>query len=406
MEGQYVSAGLSLLLTLKCTICIFCFGMSISFDDIPDHAYDTVIREMFGDRALKENGEGYNFVCPVCGDMAFPNKKKAYVYKNSWKYVCYKCNESMHFMQYLKENDKDKYSRLLFYAFDNEPSEPRKPKVTERKNAGLPFAEGELLSVMDNNPLSKLGLELCKSRRIRPEVYESWFVCQSGEQFYRRDPSGNYIINPNTGFPYGNEYKDRLIIPYYRFGGKWNQFDARALDPNNQLRYRNFEGEKRTAYNVDFVDFSKPFYILEGSIDSTFIRNSIAIGGIKHLGEVLADNPEIEAHKDNCVMLWDNDDAGRKAMWDTINRGFKWFDWTGVRSKDVNSAVMNNELMVDSSGYVSTTSLDGRVKTPGTAAISFVLQYGNVEKQAFKDKMAKRRVANQLRQKNEDKVYF
>lgn len=333
--------------------------------------------------------------------MHHPNIKKAYIYKDKWLYICYKCGESMSFMRYLKENFPDDYSKLLFFSFGGRSGRGEKRQQTTvaqpRKLQNLPFKEGELVPITDSHPTARAGLDICKHRQIRKSVYENWFVCIEGDEFLARDENGNHIINPNTGRPYGNEYRNRIIIPFYRFGGSWTQFDARAIDPENKLRYRNFEGAKRTAYNIDFVNFKKPFYILEGTIDSTFIKNSIAIGGIAHLNEVIADNPDIMKYKDNCTIIWDNDDAGRKAMVDTTARGFRWFDWTGIPTKDINSTVMDTTLLpVTKNGYVDPDAIAARSRLPGTANVLFMLKYGNIHKDEFKKKLqAKHNAASQ-----------
>lgn len=364
-----------------------------SFDRIPDSEFEHVVQTHFGHLAMVEKAGWYNFVCPYCGDMTKPQKKKAYVYKDKWLFRCYKCGASQHLMKYLQENDNETFNQLLIFGFDDDDKPERKKDNVEKKAPStLPFTEGELVSVMSNNhPLAKEGLALCKKRMIRPEVYENWYVCLEGEQFLARDSFGNLILN-DDGKPMGNEYKNRLIIPFYKFGGTWHQFDARALDPENKLRYRNFTGVKREAYNIDFIDFGKPFYILEGTIDSTFIKNSIAIGGVQHLADMLHDNPDIEKNKQNCTIIWDNDDAGKKARLDSVKAGFRWFDWKDITEKDINGAVMSGQMPLDNRGYVSQDFVESRSMPPEGADILFALEHGDLKKKEAAEKKATRQL--------------
>ena len=214
-------------------------------------------------------------------------------------------------------------------------------------------------------------------------MYSDWFVCLQGDQFLNRDANGNYVLDAK-GHPTGNEYHNRIIIPFYHFGGKWGQFDARAIDQANPLRYRNFTGVKRTAYNIDFINYDEPIYILEGTIDSTFVHNAIAIGGIQHFNEIISQNPRLLENKDKVVVLWDNDEKGQEARARTCELGYKWFTWEGLKSKDINGAVMAGELPVDEEGFVRREAIEARVRDPESASILFALKYGNMKKEAAK----------------------
>lgn len=375
--------------------------MSFSYANIPDAALEEAVEAEFGDNsfALEKKSQYYNFICPFCGDPARPNKKKAYVYRDRWLFRCYKCGQSMHFMKYLKENDDAAYKRMLLFGFDGDRSDDKREEVLPKKKVDLPFEDGELISLLDHHPLAEQAVAFCQGRRIRPEVYDLWFVCQEGDQFLKRDDLGGLVLN-EQGRPIGNEFKNRLIIPFYKYGGAWTQFDARALDPKNNLRYRNFEGVKRQAYNIDFLDVTKPFYILEGTIDSTFIRNAIAIGGISHFDEVIADNPQIAEHKENCTVIWDNDNAGELARIESVKKGYKWFNWSGIKEKDVNGAVLSGEMPVDDDGYVSTEFIEGRSLPPEGAAIIFALERGDM---AARERQKQRETRLQLVQKMQAK---
>ena len=387
--------------------------MAFDFDDIPASVYDSFVKEEFGHLNLKENNTSYNFICPNpdCGDITKPNKRKAYVYKDTWLYQCCKCGTKMPFPLYLKRNNEEAYQRLLFSAFGaagrNRKDTPRKDEPKKPKNPSLPFKEGELIPITANHPLAIAGRQECMKRKIREEVWGGWFVCLHDDRFLNRDAAGNYVINQSTGRPTGNEYRNRIVIPFYHFGGKWEQFDARAIDPRVEPRYLNFAGVRRTAYNIDFVNFDEPFYVLEGTIDSTFIRNSIAIGGVSHMDEVLGDYPEIAKHKENCVFLWDNDEKGREYRLASCDLGYKWFTWEGIASKDVNAAVLAGEFPLDEDGYVDSLVLKARVRDPQAANILFTLQYGNVRKEEWKKKRdAERAVKERAARSRRVEVHF
>lgn len=386
-----------------------------SYDDIPAAVYDSAIREQFGapEYALDDsNPNWYNFVCPnpECGDFTRPNKKKAYIYTDTWQFVCYKCTPLTPFAKWLHQHDEDAYRRMMFNAFGPQKPSPRDKSAalqaaSRPTDAVLPFKEGEIVSILSDHPLAVAGLNLCRQRRIREEVYSEWFVCLQGDQFLDRDVNGNYVLDAK-GNPTGNEYRNRIIIPFYHFGGKWGQFDARAINPANPLRYRNFTGVKRTAYNIDFINYGEPIYILEGTIDSTFVHNAIAIGGIQHFNEIVAQNPKLAENKDKVVVLWDNDTKGQEARAKTCELGYRWFTWEGLKSKDINGAVMAGELPVDEEGFVRREAIEARVRNPESASILFALKYGNMKKEAARKKFEGIKKFKERKSLHKPEVFF
>ena len=367
--------------------------------NIPDYVMHDAVREALGDCMLT-GGTGtrpYNFRCPICGDSKKNKfKKRGFVMydKGSWAFVCHNECGSMGFLSFLKEYHPDIHRRVIFHGYGREQNdrvyspEIKKPVI----NGPDVFKPGELIPLMDDHPIAKLGLAWAKSRSIRGEVYAKWFVCLQGEKFYTRDSDGNVIYGEN-GLPTGNEYRNRIVMPYYRFGGKWNQFDARSLDPNATVRYRNLKDAEREPYNIDWLDTKKPFFLLEGSINSTFIRNSVAFGGTKHFKSLIDDRPDILTNAHNGTVIWDNDDAGYDEMPKSIALGLKWFNWSTIQPSfqhrfkadgtlreinDINDLVMYSDIVTrDENEYINIKSLNPFIESPEGGLIKASLLYGN-----------------------------
>ena len=349
----------------------------------------------------------YNFRCPICGDSKKHSlKKRGYVLfdKGQWTYVCHNECGTMSFLSFLKTFHPDVYRRVIFHGFAKRGR--KKPVVELPKTNGYKsqavynFKEGELLSVFDEHPMAKVALSYCEKRKIPHEVYSKWFVCIEGDQFINRDSMGAVIRN-DRGMPTGNEYKNRLIIPYYRFGGGWMQFDARSFDKDCLMKYRNLEGVDREMYKIDWIDTSRPFFLLEGAIDATFIRNSVSFGGTKHLMSFLEQHPQLKQNAHNGTVLWDNDNAGRDEINKTVRLGFSWFDWSSIKAlpehsvkedgsyreiKDVNDMVLYTDaITVDEEGFVVIDSLKKYIRKADGGILATML-YGN------RDKMRKQNV--------------
>jgi hypothetical protein len=178
----------------------------------------------------------------------------------------------------------------------------------------------------------------------------------------------------------GNEFRDRIIIPYYRLGGKWRQFEGRAMNDDAVAKYLSPRGMQKEPYRIDWLDVTKPFFMTEGAIDSMLIPNSISFGGAQLISQVLAEHPEILANKHNCCIIWDNDQAGIKEAMSTIGMGFKWFDWSRISTnaaskydkrgnlrhiKDVNDVILYSDAFsVNSDGFILTDSVMPYVMEP------------------------------------------
>jgi len=390
-------------------------------DRIPDHVLHEAVQSTLGGEGLRQISGGYNFRCPICGDSKKnKSKKRGYILHDDgkWVYICHNECGSMSFLNFLKEYHPAKFKSIIFYTFKNKKyktdQKERKNEVqkTYKANEIYQFKPGELLSIYDSHPMCKRALAYCKGRKIRKSAYSNWFVCIEGDQFITRTEGGGIVLN-DKGFPKGNEYRNRLIIPYYTFGKKWVQFDARALD-DSFLRYRNLEDADRELYNIEWLDVSKPFFLLEGSINSTFIRNSVAFGGTKHLKGFLAKYPHIVENAHNGTFIYDNDDAGYNEMDYTIGLGFNWFNWSTIKPSekymfkdsgelriinDINDLVCFTDIVeIDTEGYITYNSLQKYIEPPGGGKIKIKMLYGNREKmqkekfkKAFSDAKEKRK---------------
>ncbi len=388
------------------------------FKAVPNNVYHDAVRRAFGGNMITRTGSEYNFRCPICGDsQKDKHKKRAYIYfgKQEWVYACFNgtCEiyEPKPLLYVFKHYYPEIYKTVLFSGLQNK-SENEYEHIKEKnviksyKPTGPSvFKEGELISIFDNNELCKKALELCERRKIRKEVYSKWFVCLKDDKFLTRDASGAVQFNDKNR-PMGNEYGYRLIIPYYKYGGVWSQFDARDLRDNSYLRYRNLEGVEKEFYNIDWLDTTKPFFLLEGSIDSSFIKNAVSFGGIKGMNQLFREHPEVLQNKQNGIFIWDNDDSGKDQLEHTVNMGFKWFNWKNIvpkeefklnsdgtfrTIKDINEAVMYSDCFTrDEKEYITLDSIMKYVELPDP--IKAMVLNGN-----------RKKIKNEKRIQNNDK---
>jgi hypothetical protein len=150
------------------------------------------------------------------------------------------------------------------------------------------------------------------------------------------------------------------------------------------------------------LDVTKPFFLLEGAIDSTFIKNSIGFGGTQHLMKFIEQYPQLKDNAHNGTVIWDNDDAGRDEIKKTVQMGFNWFEWTDIKPnemnkyngdgtlrqiKDINNAVMYSDCFrLDNKGFIVFDDLKNYIRKAEGALIKLTLLYGNREKKKYEKK--------------------
>lgn len=253
-----------------------------------------------------KTGNTYNFRCNICGDSEKNSRKKrAYILnrEGKWFFYCHNCNISYSLKTYLKKYFPEAYKQLLF---DNlVSSDYRKPVEKEVKLRNTEeaikeyYKDCKFISITSQeSQVAKDAVRFCEKRRIFPEVWKKYLVCTSGK------------------------LKNRLIIPFYNSKGDIVYFQARKLYENMQgAKYISQIGDKH-IYNIDFVNKIKPIIAVEGTIDSTFIENSVAIIGTH--GNY---NIDKTLESLNVFYLFDNDEAGKEASLKAIKKGKCVFSW-------------------------------------------------------------------------------
>ena len=86
-------------------------------------------------------------------------------------------------------------------------------------------------------------------------------------------------IKPNT-FGHTKGEHPRLIIPFYDIDGKVFAFQGRAFG-KEQPKYLTIklDENKQKVYGLDTVNLQEHIHIVEGPIDSMFLKNCLAAAG-------------------------------------------------------------------------------------------------------------------------------
>ena len=152
----------------------------------------------------------------------------------------------------------------------------------------------------------------------------------------------------------------RLILPFINKDGKMFAMQGRALD-DDKVRYITlvFDKEEELVFGSDRVDMTKPFFVVEGPLDSLFLDNAVATAGLNNLSDKYVPLATI------CHDNEPRNQAVVKSLKKNIERGFKVVIWSSNNNyKDINEMVLggiNIEEEIQSNifhGLVATMKLN------------------------------------------------
>lgn len=275
-----------------------------------------ILGQYLEDVARKQ--EGYsssngvlNFRCPICKDSKKSrSKRRAYLYQRDgkWFFHCHNICGAMLGSYWLKTHFPDSYTQYISSVIQGAPEMTQVPftrKTPEppKSNYFVPINEG-------TGELFELAKGYCEKRKLLKSVWSKFLVADRGI------------------------YKDRLIIPFYRKGGSYEFFQGRALK-GQEPKYLSKSGAKE-FYNMDFLDKTVDYVVLEGPLDASFVRNSIALVGANLTQSTL------KIFTGPCHFWLDNDETGKLKSKKLLEMGYSVFNWkkftkaTGFDGKDVN----------------------------------------------------------------------
>ena len=299
-------------------------------------------------RIRNTNPYKINFRCPVCGDsQKSRSKSRGWLLesKNAFHYYCHNCGASQGFSFFLKSIDQLLYNDYVAEKFmANTSIKDSEPDANQFKT--------EVPKFNKTNPLSKIKKvsQLKYDHPIKKYIEKRKIPTKHHYRLYFAKKFKTWIneIIPNKFENVGKD-EPRLVIPFLDQNGNCFGVSARGFDPKG-IRYITIMFDERPKiFGLDKVDFSQPYYIVEGAIDSFFIENAIAMNGAEGNGN---------AAGDNAIYVFDAEPRNKeihKRMEKVIKAGYKVCIWpTDVPGKDINEiylAGLDPEKLIEDNTY-------------------------------------------------------
>ena len=303
----------------------------------------------------------WNFSCPICGDSKKNLlKARGYVYKkgNNLFYSCKNCGIGTSLGKLLENVDGSLYKEYVLERYKsgesgfsnfkeptfNVPS-PRFDKLDKPKI----FEHAEFCSNLSSEHFC---LAYLKNRQIPKEFYSQLLFTSHYKKFID-------ALVPNHGKKLIDDA--RVIIPFYDVYNNLIAVSGRALETSDKtLRYitiRTTDSEEKLVFGMDRVSVHEPVRVVEGPLDSLFIKNCVASADANLA--IVAEN--ISAGKK--VLIFDNEPRNKeivKLMQESIKSNHNIVIWPNtIQAKDVNEMIMSGVSVGEIESIISSNTFNG-----------------------------------------------
>ena len=303
----------------------------------------------------------WNFSCPICGDSQ-KNKTKArgYVFPkgNNLFYRCHNCGVSIGVGNFIKAVDESLYKEFVLERYKsgetnntrsantilNIPS-PRFDKLDKQKV----FEHAEWV---DKLPSGHFCLVYCAKRHIPSNILSKLLFTPHYKQFCD-------ALVPNHGKTIVDDA--RLVIPFYDEYNELIAVSGRALETGDKtLRYitlRTNDSQDKLIFGMDRVDLKQTVKIVEGPVDSLFLKNCIASGDANLV--LCAD----AISSDKIVLIFDNEPRNKeivKMMQNAIGLKYDVVIWPDtIGGKDINEIILSGKSQDEIEEIISSNTFRG-----------------------------------------------
>ena len=296
----------------------------------------------------QKNANLFNMSCPFCGDSQ-TNKLKArgYIFakENNLIFKCHNCGVGTNVGNFIKHVDPSLHGEYVLEKYKSgtgtantyhrkSSDSPRiittPPKFGHIKKRSI-FEHGTWLSDL---PSGHFCLNYVENRLIPEEHYDKLLFTSNYKAFCDE-------LIPNHDKKLIEDA--RLVIPFFNYQNELIAVSGRALETSDRtLRYvtlRTDDSENKLVYGMDRVNLNERVYLVEGPLDSLFLKNCVASGDANLALTV----KNIQAKK--ITLVFDNEKRNRevcKLIENAIKSNHDVVIWPdNIEGKDINEMILN-----------------------------------------------------------------
>jgi len=275
--------------------------------------------------------------CPICGDSKKKKLKKRgnFYQKDSETFIfkCFNCSVVLSTQSLLKALDTDLYDKYMYekfqynnrYKWYSHNQQKQTQKLEKYYKGTHALKNLKSIEELEDSHFAKL---YCIKRKIPVEYFKVLYYTDNYVKWIKDN------VSPDK-FKYVPEKDERIVIPFFTKGKLPFAFQGRYIGEDrieDSLRYITInESQYPLIYGLDRVNMDQPINVVEGPIDSLFVKNCLAAAGsaLKKVktGRKIFDNQP--RNKEVIALLKE-----------TIDAGFPVVIWEDhIQAKDINDLV-------------------------------------------------------------------
>jgi transcription elongation factor Elf1 len=286
-----------------------------------------------------------NFRCHICGDsQSSKSKARGWLLEDkhqSFHYYCHNCGSSLSFHNFLKGIDASLYREYISEKYLDKTRE----KIVENPFQSQKTSNTVVKKISGFNhflkDIKRIG-QLAQDHPVRQYLDSRMIPAKEHPRIYYAPKFMGWVNSmlPNK-FEKITKDEPRVILPFLDENGAFFGLSARGFSKKSP-RYITImlKEDSPKIFGLDKVNFSKPYMVLEGAIDSLFLDNAVAMAGADG-------NTNGLKNLENAIFVFDGERRNKeihKRMEKIISKGLKICIWSeNVKGKDVNEMIMNGE---------------------------------------------------------------
>ena len=283
----------------------------------------------------------YNACCPICREgKSWGKKKRSYFLVDKQVMCCHNCgwygSAAKWVMQVVGLTYEEVMQNTTIVDVDKIATET----TVKVESANLPIDSINLydssqVKYWSNNNIVKSVIQYVVERKLH-------VACNK--------PSALYVSLTDT------IHKNRLCVPFM-YNNVVEHYQTRGIFPKdlqNKPKYLSKLNSDKTLFNIDNVSVDSPnMYVVEGPIDSFFIKNSVAVAGIQNNTKAQFSNKQNQQIREymlhNKIWCLDSQQQDETSLNKTrllLESGesvFIWPDDLGTKYKDFNDYCVNEQ---------------------------------------------------------------